>query len=494
MTDRPNLLFLFSDQHTQRVAGCYGAAPGLTPNLDGLAQEGVIFDNVYCPSPLCVPSRMSMLTGRHPFEQECWTNDDYLRSDAPTWLHALGAAGYRPVLAGRLHAMGPDQLHGYAERMVGDHSPNWGGVPRHDLGVLAKANDPWRESLERAGVGQSAYQVKDAETNAAACAYLRKLAGDRRDRASDPFCLTVGYLLPHPPYVAWREDYDRFAGKVPPPAFALPPQPTHAWESWWRENRGIADVPERQAMRARTAYYALVHRLDALVGEVLRTLDECGLADNTLIVYTTDHGDQLGERGLWWKHTLYEDSIRVPVIMRWPGRFPVGARRRQVANLIDVAATMVDALGGRALPHGRGRSLVDIARGMAADWSDETFCEHCTDVVPAWTGGRAARQRMVRTGDWKLIYHDGDAPQLFDLARDPHERKDLADAAEHASLRDRLTARVLEGWDPAAIAARIQARRLDKEIVDGWARNIRPPDEFRWDMLPEHNRLEPLAG
>ena len=117
--NKPNLLFLFSDQHTQRIGGCYGDPVAETPHLDRLAREGLTFDNAYCPSPLCVPSRMSMLTARHPYAQECWTNDDYLRSDAATWLHALGAAGYRPTLAGRLHAMGPDQLHGYAERMVG---------------------------------------------------------------------------------------------------------------------------------------------------------------------------------------------------------------------------------------------------------------------------------------------------------------------------------------------------------------------------------------
>src|SRR5918993_1012218 len=216
---RPNLLFLFSDQHAARIAGCYGDATGVTPNLDRLAQDGVVFDNAYCPSPLCVPSRMAMLTGRYPYEQECWTNDDYLRSDATTWLHAAGAAGYRPVLAGRLHAMGPDQLHGYAERMIGDHSPNWPGVPRHDLGVLDKANDPWRESLERSGAGQSAYQVKDVETVAATCDFLRSVARDGGcHRGEAPFCLTVGFLLPHPPYVAWPEDYARFEGRVPPPA------------------------------------------------------------------------------------------------------------------------------------------------------------------------------------------------------------------------------------------------------------------------------------
>ena len=490
---RPNLLFLFSDQHAQRIAGFHGDATGATPNLDRLAAGGVVFDNVYCPSPLCVPSRMAMLTARHPYEQECWTNDDYLRSDAPTWVHGVGAAGYRPVLAGRLHSMGPDQLHGYAERMVGDHSPNWGGVPRHDLGVLDKANDPWRESLERAGVGQSAYQVKDAETARAACEFLRNAAKARAAGRADPFCLTVGFLLPHPPYVAWREDYERFRGRVPPPAHAGPPEGAHPWEAWWRGDRGIADVAPALAMRARTAYYGLVHRLDALIGEVLACLRDCGFDDDTLVIYTTDHGDQLGERGLWWKHTLFEDSVRVPLILRWPGRIGAGERRAHVANLIDVAATMLDALGGMALPNARGRSLLPLVDDARAAWRDETFCEHCTDVVPAWTGGRAAQQRMIRRGAYKLIYYHGYAPQLFDLASDPYERDDLAQRPEHASTRDELVARVLDGWDPAAIAARIRARREEKDVIDRWARHVRPQDAFRWNLLPEHNRLEAEA-
>jgi choline-sulfatase len=489
--ERPNLLFLFSDQHAQRVAGCYGDACDPTPNLDRLAEEGVTFDNAYCPAPLCVPSRMSMLTTRYPYEQECWTNDDYLRSDAPTWLHAVGAAGYRPALAGRLHSMGPDQLHGYVERTVGDHSPNWGGVPRHDLGVLERANDPWRESLERSGVGQSAYQVKDIETASAACAHLRALGQRRRtDGKEEPFCLTVGFLLPHPPYVAWREDYRRFEGRVPPPRHSAPPDQCHEWEAWWRADRNLADVAASDTMRARTAYYALVHRLDVLLGDVLACLRAEGLEDNTLVVYTTDHGDQLGERGLWWKHTLYEDSVRVPLIMRWPARLPRGERRLQIANLTDVATTMIDALGGTPLPHGRGRSLLSVAYDAAAAWTEETFSEHCTDVVPLWTGGRAVQQRMVRQGRWKLIYHHGHPPQLFDLASDPHERRDLAADPSVAEVQRSLVMRVLDGWDPALIAGRINARRLDKNVIDQWARNVQPRDEFRWHLTPDLNRLD----
>ena len=487
---RPNLLFLFSDQHAQRVAGCYGDAAALTPHLDRLAAQGTTFDNAYCPSPLCVPSRMSMLTAQYPSTQQCWTNDDYLRSDAATWPHALGAAGYRPVLAGRLHSMGPDQLHGYAERMVGDHSPNWGGVPRHDLGVLDKANDPWRESLTRAGVGQSAYQVKDAETAESACTFLRNVSDARSTGDREPFCLTVGFLLPHPPYVAWREDFDKFAGRVKPPLHGPVLGGEHAWEAWWRQNRAIDDVSDELVMRARTAYYALVHRLDRMIGDVLGCLEAAGLDDDTLVVYTTDHGEQLGERGLWWKHTLLEDSIRVPLIIRVPGKLAAGERRAQVCNLIDVAATMLDALDAPALPHGQGRSLMPLLRDRRSAWVDETFIEHCTDVVPAWTGGRSVQQRALRRGQWKLIYHHGEAPQLFDLAHDPHEREDLAANAAHASIRDTLIARVLEGWDPAAIGAQIRARRDDKNVIDQWARNVRPADGFRWQLRPELNYLE----
>ena len=164
-----------------------------------------------------------------------------------------------------------------------------------------------------------------------------------------------------------------------------------------------------------------------------------------------------------------------------------------MALKIETSKTMVAAMGGPALPYGHGRSLLPVARGEAVDWNDEAFSEHCTDVVPAWTGGRATQQRMVRSGACKLIYTHGEAPQLFDVARDPHERHDLAADPSHAQTRDRLLARVLDGWNPDAVANRIAARRRDKEIIAAWARNVRPDDAFRWNLLPEHNRLESQA-
>jgi choline-sulfatase len=488
---RPNLLYLLSDQHARHVLGCYGDKLVRTPNLDRLAASGVVFDNAYCPSPICVPSRMSMLTAQHPSAQECWTNDDFLASDRPTWLHALGAAGYRPHLAGRLHAMGPDQMHGYVTRNVGDHSSNYAGIPRHDMGPLHQTNDPWRASLEVSGPGQSAYQVKDADTVDAACAQLERIAAARRDGSDDPFCLSVGLMLPHPPYVAWPEDYALYAGRIPPAGLPAPPVgQEHPWLAWWRSDRGIADVDQASSLRARAAYWGLVTRLDHMIGRILATLDRLGLGENTLVAYTSDHGDQLGERGLWWKHTFYEESVSVPLILSWPGHLPAGARRKQVVNLIDATATILDALGAAPLPHAQGRSFLEVARNAAAPWEDETFSEYCTDAVPAWTGGMAVRQRMIRSGPWKLIYYHGYRPQLFDLASDPHELRDLAESPSHRDVRARLEARLLADWDPEAIAARMRERRLDKNVVAAWARNVSPDDQHRWHILPEQNRID----
>lgn len=491
MNKRPNLLFLFSDQHAYHVAGCYGDKVAETPNLDRLAAAGVTFEAAYCPSPICVPSRMSMLTGRHPSAQDCWTNDDFLASDRSTWPHALGSAGYRPILVGRLHAMGPDQLHGYAEREVGDHSPNWGGVARHDMGVLNETNDPHGTSVVRSGSGESVYEVKDRDVTRAAVACLDRIGAARRAGNDDPFAVTVGFMLPHPPYVATKQDYSRFVGRVPPARLSRGMLGSeHPWLAWWRSNRGIEEVEIGNSLRARTAYYALTYRLDAMIGEVLDALERNGLAENTLIVYSTDHGDQIGERGLWWKHTFYEESVRVPLIMSWPGKIPRSERRRQVVNLVDLTATMLDALGAPALPHAQGRSFLDVARDADAPWIDETVSEYCTDETPAWTGGMAVRQRMLRRESWKIVYYHGYRPQLFDLASDPDELRDLGDDPAYASVRDRLLARLLADWCPQDIDRRMKARRRDKDLIGTWARRTNPPNTYLWPTRPEQNRLD----
>mgnify|MGYP001263102527 CR=1 FL=1 len=495
MPVRPNLLLILSDQHSPKVAGFAGDPLADTPNLDALAARGVVFDNCYTASPICTPARMAMLTGRWPSRQECWTNDDMLASDLPTMAHSLGAAGMRPPLIGRLHALGPDQLHGYVHREVGDHSPNWPGIPRHSMGVLEETNNPDRVSIGRSGAGQSAYQLLDAATIEATLAHLDRLKAAREAGDDTPFALTVGLMLPHAPYVATETDFARYRGRVGPPRLPpTPPDRQHPWLAWWRKARDIEDVPEADAVRARTAYYALVNRLDRMIGEVMDRLEDNGLAEDTLIVYASDHGDQIGERGLWWKHTFYEDSAKVPLILSWPGHLGAGGRRQQVVNLIDLTATMLDAVGAPPLPNSQGRSFWPLALDPNAPWVDETFAEYCTDPKPSWTGGMAVQQRMIRQDRWKCIYYHGYRPQLFDLALDPDELDDLAEDPTYAAVRDRLMERILADWDPEHIARRMRQRLADKSLLAAWGQAVRPKDSIRWPLAAEQNRLDAPAA
>lgn len=479
-----NLLFLFSDQHAAHVMGCARDPHAVTPALDRLAGKGVRMTNAYCPSPICTPSRMSMLTGCYPSSQECWTNDDVLGSDQPTWLHSLGAAGIRPGLVGRMHSVGPDQMRGYAWREVGDHSPNYPGVPWHNMGVLQGTNEPTPESLAACGAGQSAYEVKDHDTTAAALKALDRLAA-----SGERFAMTVGFMLPHAPYVAARRWVEYFFNVLPPPAIPAEASDT-GWIAWWRQNRGIEDVPERQSRLARAAYWGLVAVLDEMIGQVLDRVDALGLSDDTLIVYASDHGDHVGERGLWWKHTFFDESVKVPMILSHPSLTP--GKRDEVVSLIDLSATMIDAMGANPLPDADGRSFWPLLRYGHQNWDNVVFSEYCTDAVPAWTSGRAVQQRMLRKGDWKLHYYHGEPARLFDLANDPQECVDLASDPEHAERVEQMLTLVLDGWDPKEISECMLRRRANKDIVASWAGHMNPKSTHLWPLDPAMNKLEDI--
>ncbi|MGQ7843293.1 sulfatase-like hydrolase/transferase [Granulosicoccus sp. 3-233] len=487
---KPNLLFLFSDQHAQRVSGCYGDAVVRTPSLDRLASQGVTFDNCYCPSPVCVPSRMAALTACHPHRQECWTNDDYLASDRPTWLHALGAAGYRSQLIGRMHSMGPDQLHGYSQRLIGDHSPNWSGVKRHSMGVLENANDPTPESLRACGAGRSAYELKDEQVTVATIDALQEIAATPEE-SREAFSLTVGLMLPHAPYVASRDWVEYYLDTLPDVAMDAPPDAAeHPWIHWWRHNRGIDQTSLQQIRLARAAYWGLVSTMDEMIGRILQTLSDTGLDRNTLIVYASDHGDHLGERGLWWKHTFFDESVKVPLIMSMPGTLPAGERQSAVVNLTDLSQTMVDALGAAPLPQADGNSFWPLLTGASEQWDNRTFSEYCTDAVPAWTGGMAVQQRMMRDGDFKLHYYHGYPPLLFDLAADPDERVNLADRPEQQQRLTAMQKTLLADWKPDDIARTMRQRRQRKDILGRWAAVTEPGNTHLWPVKPEMNLLQ----
>ena len=481
---KPNLLYIHSDQHSPSVLGCYGDPVVQTPHLDSIAARGIVFENVYCPSPICVPSRMAMLAGRHPHELEVWTNDQILDSSIPTLAHAMGAGGYQPVLIGRMHSNGPDQLHGYTDRPVGDHGPNHVGGSGVTHGILAGTAGPGRVSLEKSGPGQSAYEVHDDWVTAAAVDYLNQAGLQKRSGFEpEPFSLSVGFMLPHQPFVARREDYQMYEGRIARPRIETPySDDLHPYFKNWREQCGIIEVDDEEMMRARTAYYGLVTAMDRMIGKILRALKENNLIDNTLIIYMSDHGEQIGEHGLWWKQTFYENSAGIPAIISWPGVLPEGERCRRVASSLDFNATMLDALEAPPLPNSDGRSLLPLLKGEDDSWEDVAFSEYCTNL--------GCLHRMVRQDEWKLNYYHGQPTQLFNLEEDPDELIDRSDDPACSEIVNELTAEVLDGWNPQEIQRKLEERSNDKGILTAWAKNTQPEDRYRWQLKPEMNFLD----
>lgn len=489
MADRPNLLVIMSDQHSPHVLGCAGDSVVRTPHLDRLAARGVRFASNYCPFPLCVPSRMAFVSGQPPSATGVWSNGCVLPSDVPTFAHALGAAGYETILCGRMHFNGPDQHHGFERRLVGDLSRAWPGSASRNLGHIPTATTSQVAlSVEVSGAGRTAYEGFDEAVTAAAAEYLQEWRQRRERGAEDaerPFCLVVGMVLPHNPYICARplfeEYYDRVGVPEVPAGYT---DRLHPAMRIWRRQRGIDTLTPEQNRRARAAYYGLTTVLDGNVGRLLAALDDTGAADNTAVAYTSDHGDMAGELGLWWKSSMYEGSVGVPLLWSWPGHFVAGRTVPAVTSLLDVAPTLTELAAAPPLPHAAGHSLVPWLRGdTPADWPDEAYAEmNAAMDVPA--------MRLLRRGPWKLVHYDGyDAPQLFNLGDDPRELRDLGTDPDPAvsGVRDRLLADGLVGWSAAAMEATLARRARDRAVLTAWNREGRPAEPAHWTIDPAYN-------
>ena len=250
-------------------------------------------------------------------------------------------------------------------------------------------------------------------------------------------------------------------------------------------------------MRCRTAYWALVTRTDALIGEMLDALRQNGFENDTLVIYTTDHGEQVGEHDLWWKQTFYEDSARVPAIVSWPAGLPQGGVCDRVINQFDLNATMLDAIGAPPLPRSHGRSLIGHLNDPdGTSWEDVAFSEFVMyaqrDGLPfdVHSPPDGSVQRMIRYEEWKLNYYHGMRPQLFNLAEDPQELNDLAEDPAYASIRDELVGRVLDGWDPDEVTRKMAMAHRDELVMREWAETVDPPDTYRWDLHPDMDYVD----
>ena len=482
MAKRPNLLFIMADQLAPQVLPAYGHPRAKTPHLDRLAENGVVFENAYCNFPLCAPARYSMLSGRLPSRIGAFDNACELPATVPTVHHHLRLAGYRTCLAGKMHFVGPDQLHGYEERVTTDiypadflWSPDW----RLDDESWLEWYHSMRAVLDSGVHRRSVNVAYDDEVEFEAVRWLHEHADDGDGR---PFALTVSFISPHDPYLApprWWEEYRDV--EIDPPRVAdlpLAERDPHSRRHWFFTGRHREAVGDADILRMRRAYYAMASYVDAKVGRLLRTLEDIGAADDTLVVFTADHGDSLGERGLFFKMSFFEWSVRVPLIVHAPFAFEPRRVRENVSHL-DLFPTLLEVAGDGDLPNLSapidGQSLVPLAtQGASTDWPDTVFSEYTAEGVPG-------PLLMVRKGPHKLITCPGDPPLLFDLASDPDELENLAGTPANAGAQTELAAISARTWDVAALDRAVRESQAARRIVSAaLGTGARMP----WDFQP----------
>ncbi len=460
MSSKPHIVFCFSDQHNPDVMGWRGDPWVRTPHLDQLRAEGCAQEACYCASPLCVPSRCSLLSTRLPQNTGLFINDQCLPSDKVTFAHELANAGYRTVLAGRMHFKGPDMHHGFHERWVGDiGDPSFAGKGQAKGSRKYKIYGAGHASLEESGPGFSRVMEYDQAVLDGACQRLEDYAaGD----VTDPLFLTVGFYGPHNPYVCEPERYQYYYDTLPRTPLPALPEDLHPTVRAELERLKMTNPDPEAVHRSKAAYYGLVQTLDDHVGR-LRERVAATLGDNVIFIYASDHGDLAGAHGTFWKTSFYEESVRVPMIWSGPG-IPRGHTIDAPSSLLDFGVSLISQAEGNPMPETDGQNLWPAIQGHEeADPQRSIFSQYAN---------RKPNQRpaaMIRKGNYKLIYHDlEDArPQLFDLEQDPKEQQDLgvSPSPEQARMIQDLTAELLANWDPkqadqTAKAAAVHMRRL----------------------------------
>lgn len=481
VSDRPNVLIIMSDQHNRGFMGCAGHPLVQTPNLDALAGCGTLFTQAYCNSPLCGPSRMAFMSAQLPSSINCLTNTDPLDSNVPTFAHAFAAAGYETVLCGRMHFEGPDQRHGFQRRLVGDVCPRIDDTTsapplRHVLGDLSSTTGPNTVSIKLSGAGESGYLEYDRVVTKRAVEWLTARG---KQTGASPFLLTVGYVQPHAPFVAPQDDFQLYDAKITTADLPAPgPRPLHPELQRLRGRAGLDD-PQRaptqeEERRARVAYHGMCTFLDRQVGQVLDGLATSGMAANTIVVYLSDHGEMLGEHGMWWKHTFFESSVGVPLIMAGPG-IPAGETIRKNVSLIDIGPTLLDLCQAPQIPSAAGRSFRCLWDGNADLWPDEVVAENL------WPANSTTLHRMLRRGKWKLNTYQGFEPELYDVENDPCEQANLAADQQFKSVIDDLSRRLDQVGDSRQIVDRLARNATTRKwIVDGFSGSDQIPADPPW--------------
>lgn len=481
MQSRPNIVVFMVDQLSARALAAYGHTIAKSPNIDALAKRGTVFENCYSNFPLCAPARLSFMTGKLCSNIGAWDNAAQLPPDIPTFAHYLRFLGYRTCLSGKMHFIGPDQLHGFEERVTTDICPS-------DFNWTADWDDPWRtmdwfhnmNNVRNGGVAERSLQQDFDEE--VAFHSVRKIFDWAREPKGKPFLLVSSFTHPHDPYVTpqrFWDLYDENEIDMPRVPFIPPEQrDPHSRRLWEQYDRGEIALSTEEIRRARHGYYGSISYVDERIGEVIDALKRTKQLDNTVIMLCADHGDMIGERGLWYKMSFYDWSARVPMLMAGPG-VPAGQRVKSNCALVDILPTLVEIAAGpdwNGFPEPLdGKSLMPL---LAAEDAERVA------ISELFSEGVAAPYVMLRKGRYKFNCVDHDPPQLFDMETDPDELNDLAANPEYSAWVEALQAEVLRRWDMPKLKAEILlSQRRRRFAYQALTKGHVTP----WDFQPEED-------
>jgi choline-sulfatase len=474
---RPNILIIMVDQLNGTLFPD-GPADWLhAPNLKALADRSTRFANAYTASPLCAPGRASFMSGLLPSRTRVYDNAAEFAADIPTYAHHLRRAGYQTCLSGKMHFVGPDQLHGFEERLTTDIYPaDFGWTP--DYRKPGERIDWWYHnmgSVTGAGVAEISNQMEyDDEV---AYHATRKIYDLSRGHDTRPWCLTVSFTHPHDPYVARKEFWDLYEDceHLLPQVSAMnyADHDPHAQRIFDANDWRNFEISDEDVRKSRRAYFANISYLDQKIGEILGTLRSSRQEKDTIIMFVSDHGDMLGERGLWFKMCFYEGSARVPLMIAAPGMEP-GCVSDPVST-IDVCPTLCDLAGvsmDELAPWVEGQSLVPLGQGGSRD----------TPVAMEYAAEASyAPLVSLRYGKWKFNRCALDPDQLFDLEADPNELNNLAGMPAHAGTLAQLQAKSEARWDLDAFDAQVRESQARRWVV---YEALRQGGYYPWDYQP----------
>ncbi len=448
-----NVLFIICDEMTRSALGCYGNKTAITPNLDRLAAEGVCFTRAITPSPICISARSSLATGLAVHEHKDWSSAQAFAGQLPTWMGNIRDTGIEVTSIGKLHFKSPENDHGFSQERLAMYVANNGigwaeALVRNPMTEYHGAP----ELAADLGPGGSSYSNYDEKIVADAKQWISNRQGN-----TDPFVLSVSLVSPHYPLSAPHKYFDKFADADIPEAYMVEdshPVIQQMRKFWAYDDHFSAET--RQL--ARRNYWALCSMVDDMVGQLIQQLEEAGLRESTNIIFTSDHGEMLGNRGWWCKSVMYEDSVGIPMIVNGPALQGITGNNDTAVNLTDIGATIEHMMLGQAPTRQedwQATSLLDLAKQA----------EPQRPVLSQYhDGGSPTGFALVQQGDWKLTRYAGDWPdQLFNLSRDPFEEEDLAaqDLPQHTELSDLLEQMLdLEAANQEAFAS--QAKRLEE--------------------------------